>query len=234
LGWGIAFIAHIAFAHTAKSGKGAIMGASLLRGMMTIGTRSVSTADFSLVGRTTLAEACSIVTHQCLEDLAQVSARMGEHPWLASVLPPLVLGANTADELMARRFLASLVAVGQKLMDPFPRHLASLAELLAFRLIWREGLPRLSVSEPEARLDAVSRAITTERLNLDRLELQFEPDPERWAADLPPFEEWFEADDERYPVHPYVALTEDRARGGAFDLDDEGLDPWLDDAEDEV
>jgi hypothetical protein len=201
---------------------------------MTIGTRTVSTADFSFAGRTALAEACSIVTHRCLEDLAQTPAHMGAHPWLASVLPPLVLGANTADELMARRFLASLVAVGQKLMDPLPRHLASLAELLAFRLIWREGLPRLLASEPEARLDAVRRAITTERLDLDRLELQFGPDPELWAADSPPFEEWFEADDERYPVHPYVALTEDRARGGAFDLDDEGLDPWLDDAEDEV
>jgi hypothetical protein len=202
--------------------------------MMTIGTRTASTADFSLAGRNALAEACSIVTHRCLEDLAQAPVRMGEHPWLASVLPPLVLRADTPDELMARRFLASLVAVGQKLMDPIPRHLASLAELLAFRLIWREGLPRLSVSEPEARLDAVRRAITAERLNLDRLELQFGPDAERWAADSPPFEEWFEADDERYPVHPYVALTEDRARGDAFDLDDEDLDPWLDDTEDEA
>jgi hypothetical protein len=201
--------------------------------MMTVGTRTVSTADFSLAGRTALAEACSSVTHQCLEDLAQVPARMGEHPWLASVLPPLVLGTNTADELMARRFLASLVAVGQKLMDPLPRHLASLAELLAFRLIWREALPRLSVSQPQTRLDAVSRAITTERLDLDRLDLQFGPDAERWAADLPPFKEWFQADDERYPVHPYVALTEDQARGGAFDVDDEDLDPWLDDAGDE-
>jgi hypothetical protein len=157
--------------------------------MMTIGTSSVSTADFSLVGRTALAEACSIVTHQCLEDLALVSAHMGEHPWFASVLPPFVLGGNTADELMARRFLASLVAVGQKLMDPLPRHLGSLAELLAFRLIWREALPRLAANETEARLDAVRRAITAEQLDLDRLELQFGPDAERWAADLPPFEE---------------------------------------------
>jgi hypothetical protein len=201
--------------------------------MMTIGTGSVSTADFSLVGRTALAEACSIVTHRCLEDLAQVSVHMGEHPWLASVLPSPVLAANTADELMARRFLASLVAVGQKLMDPLPRHLASLAELFAFRLIWREALPRLAASEPEARLDAVSRGITAERVDLDRLQLLFGPDAERWAADLRPFEEWFEADDERYPVHPYVA-TEDQARGGAFDVDDEGLDPALDDAGDEA
>jgi hypothetical protein len=29
-------------------------------------------------------------------------------------------------------------------------------------------------------------------------------------------------------VHPYVALTEDQARGGAFDVDD--ADPWMDDA----
>jgi hypothetical protein len=204
----------------------------LLSGMMTIGTGSVSTADFSLVGRTALAEACSIVTHRCLEDLAQVSAHMGEHERLASVLPSLVLGANTADELMARRFLASLVAVGQKLMDPLPRHLASLAELFAFRLIWREALPRLAASEPEVRLDAVSRGITAERVDLDRLQLLFGPDAERWAADLLPFEEWFEADDERYAVHPYVALTEDQARGGAFDVDEEGLDPSLDDTGD--
>ncbi len=101
---------------------------------MTIDTRRVSTADFSLAGRNALAEACSVVTRRCLEDLAQAPARMGENTWLASVLPP-VLGVDTADELMVRRFLASLVAVGQKLMDPLPRRLASLAELLAFRLI---------------------------------------------------------------------------------------------------
>ncbi len=62
-------------------------------------------------------------------------------------------------------------------------------------------------------------------VDLARLQLLFGPDAEGWAADLPPFEEWFEADDERYPVHPYVAFTEDLARGGAFDVDDDGLDP---------
>ncbi len=187
---------------------------------MAIGTRTISTADLTLAGRKALADACSAVTQRCLDDVVRTAAPGSEHAWLASALPH-VLEAVTVDNLLARRFLASLVAVGQKLMDPRPMAVASPAELLAFRLIWREALPALSVTEETAILSALSQAVGTERLNLDRLDLLYSSAAADSLADLQAFEEWFEADAERYPVHPYVALTEDQARGLADVGDDE-------------
>ena len=198
---------------------------------MAIGTRTISTADLTLAGRKALADACSAVTQRCLDDVVRTAAPGSEHAWLASALPQ-VLEADTTDRLLARRFLASLVAVGQKLMDPRPMAVASPAELFAFRLIWCEALPALSVTEAVAIVSALSQAVGTERLNLDRLDLLYGSDAADSLADLPAFEEWFEADAEWHPVHPYVALTEDQARGLAAVGDDE--DTELDEQSEEA
>jgi len=74
--------------------------------------------------------------------------------------------------------------------------------------------------------------VGTERLNLDRLDLLYGSDAADSLADLPAFEEWFEADAEWHPVHPYVALTEDQARGLAAVVDDE--DTELDEQSEEA
>jgi hypothetical protein len=158
---------------------------------MAIGTNKISTADLTLAGRTALATACSTVTQRCLDDLVGIEEPGFDHPWLAAVLPH-GLQADTTDTLVARRFLASLVAVGQKLMDPRPMTVASWAELFAFRLIWCEALPALSVTTADSLAD-----------------------------ELPTFDEWFEADAEWDPVHPYVAFSEDQARGLTDVLDDQ-------------
>ncbi len=188
---------------------------------MAIGTNKISTADLTLAGRTALATACSAVTQRCLDDLVRIEEPGFDHPWLAAALPH-VLQADTTDTLVARRFLASLVAVGQKLMDPRPMSMASWTELFAFRLIWCEALPALSVTEEAAILSGLSSAVGTERLNLDRLDLLYSSDAADSLADeLPTFDEWFEADAEWDPVHPYVAFTQDQARGLTDVLDDQ-------------
>lgn len=170
-----------------------------------IGSEETSTGHLSLVGRRAMAEACSAITQRCLDDIAQGEA--SGHPWLAAVLPS-VLEADVTNEVVATRFLATLVAVGQKLMDPRPLPVASSAELFAFYLIRREAAPALAVTESPEQLEHLHGAIRSHDLALDQLELLYGADAAHWVEVTDQFEEWFEAQDEVYPVHPYVVGTE--------------------------
>lgn len=181
---------------------------------MSVGTPERSTADLTLAGRRLLAEACSVVTHRAIESLA---GSPSAPTWPESTLPP-ALAVLSDDEWLARRSLATIVAMGQKLMDPRPLPVASLAELWGCWLMWREALPALRAIEDPATLAGIAHAVQLFEVDLAEFEQLYGPMAALFLDNLPPLVEWFEAVDEQYPVHPYVALTEDLTRR-AVDVD---------------